>query len=108
MLERLGYTALLAEDGAAGLACYRENASRISLVIVDMNMPGMGGLECVERLSTIDPDIRVVLSTGYSRDTFDLEHYRRNIRGFLQKPFVLQQLSQTLLEALAAEGQAQR
>jgi PAS domain S-box-containing protein len=102
MLAKLGYSVELASGGEHGLELFRRHHKRFDLVIVDMNMPNMDGMACVERLVAIDPEVRIVLSTGYSQqDLGDLLH-SSNIMGFLQKPYLLQELSQLLASLEAA------
>jgi len=63
------------------------------LVILDMIMPKMGGGETFDRLKEIDPDIKVLLSSGYSINGQATEILDRGCSGFIQKPFNIQQLS---------------
>ena len=71
------------------------------LVILDMIMPGMSGGETYDRLKEISPDIRVLLSSGYSIDGQAAEILKRGCSGFIQKPFNIEQLSQKIREILA-------
>jgi CheY-like chemotaxis protein len=96
MLEQLGYRVSVAGDGVEGLARYREQWQDITLVIIDMIMPNMGGLDCLEALRKINPDIKAVLSSGFSRDSIADKINEEHIMGFLQKPFRLQELSDLL------------
>jgi two-component system, cell cycle sensor histidine kinase and response regulator CckA len=100
MLKRLGYTVLSAASGEEALAVYQENRSRINLVLLDMIMPGMSGGELFDRLKTIDPGVIVLLSSGYSLDGQASRIMAQGCRGFIQKPFDLQQLSQKLRQVL--------
>lgn len=104
MLSNLGYQSAFAVDGHDGVNYYREHHQDINLVIVDMSMPNMGGLECIERLIEINPKVKVILSTGYSQDSIPSELEKPNISGFLQKPFRLKELAQMLADILAKEG----
>jgi PAS domain S-box-containing protein len=100
MLHRLGYAVHLAEDGRKGLLYYQTHGDIIDLVIVDMSMPNMGGLECVQHLTRLNPAVKVILATGYSQDSLGDELNRPNFCGFLQKPFLLQDLSELLASCL--------
>lgn len=92
LLGKLGYSVALAEDGRSGLEHYRLQRDRIDLVIVDMNMPNMGGPECVRHLVALDPTVRIIIATGFSQhDMGDLLGIP-NVCGFLQKPFMQQEL----------------
>jgi len=67
-----------------------------ALVILDMIMPDMGGGEAYDRMKEINPNIKVLLSTGYSIDGQAKEILARGCLGFMQKPFNLRDLSQKL------------
>jgi signal transduction histidine kinase/CheY-like chemotaxis protein len=103
MLCPLGYTLLLAENGSAGINLYRERGQEISLVILDMIMPRMGGNEVFHALRTINQNAKVLLYSGYSHNNFAginqlLEH---GAAGFVQKPFTLQDLGTAIRKALS-------
>ena len=93
LLERLGYTVLVAGGGKEAIEMYEKNKDRIELVILDMIMPGMGGGEAFDRLKTINPDIKVLLSSGYSMNGQAGQIMARGCKGFIQKPFNLKDLS---------------
>ena len=93
MLEQLGYQVLLAADGAEALAIYRREGHRFHLVILDMLMPGMGGAETYRQLKEMDPEVRVLLSSGYSLDGEAQQVMAAGARGFIQKPYRLTVLS---------------
>lgn len=100
MLERLGYQPFFACDGVEGLAFYQEHKDNIDLVILDVNMPRMGGLECVEKLVECDPDVLIILATGYSQESIQEKLTHPNVCGFLQKPFKMQEFSRLLASCL--------
>jgi CheY-like chemotaxis protein len=80
---------------------YLEKGKAIDLVILDMIMPGLSGGETFDRFRAINPDIRVLLSSGYSIDGLARRIMDRGCNGFLQKPFRLELLSQKIREVLA-------
>jgi PAS domain S-box-containing protein len=100
MLEKLGYSVLLARSGQEALELYRKERDRIDLVLLDMVMPGLGGGEVFDGLRTVNPHVRVILSSGYSMNGRAAEILDRGCRGFIQKPFDLHELSVRLQEAL--------
>ncbi len=93
MISNLGYSLYTAGSGAEAVKIYRERGAVIDLVILDMVMPGMGGGETFERLKAVDPNVQVILCSGYSAEGNAAEILRRGCRGFLQKPFSLNELS---------------
>ncbi len=100
MLESLGYTVLLAEDGREGVELYRENRALVSLVILDLIMPVLDGVETFAILKALDPDLRVLISSGYSKDDKVEKLLADGARGFIQKPFDLDQLARQVAEML--------
>lgn len=99
MLEALGYRVLAARSGAEALDTYRQNAG-IDLVVLDMIMPDMGGAETFSRLKQIDPEVRVLLSSGYSVDGQASEILDQGCSGFIQKPFSIHELSRKIRDIL--------
>ena len=93
LLQELGYDVLSARSGPEAIELYQQNAAKVDLVIMDMIMPGMGGGETFDRLKKINPDIKVLLSSGYSINGQASKILERGCDGFIQKPFNLIQLS---------------
>ena len=96
LLEELGYTVLSALSGRQALEIFQKNTDKIDLVIMDMIMPGMGGGETFDRLRNINPNIKVLLSSGYSVNGQATKILRRGCNGFIQKPFNLNQLAEKI------------
>jgi two-component system cell cycle sensor histidine kinase/response regulator CckA len=98
MLEMYGYTVLLAADGAAGLELAQNYRHPIQLLMTDILMPKMGGIELAERLSTLRPELKVLYISGYNDSGGSL----RRIAGarYLQKPYGMEDLAHTLRELL--------
>ncbi|MBN2723225.1 MAG: PAS domain S-box protein, partial [Deltaproteobacteria bacterium] len=86
-LERAGYKTFGARDGIEGLEIYKEHQSDISAVLLDMAMPHMNGREVFQELRRINPEVTVVLSSGYNeRDTVN-RFAGKGLAGFIQKPY---------------------
>lgn len=100
MLEKMGYAVFVARAGKEALEIYGSNRDRIDIVILDMIMPHMGGGDVYDRLKEINPEIRVLLSSGYSIDGQATEILNRGCNGFIQKPFDLKDLSERIREVL--------
>ncbi len=100
ILEYMGYKVYAADSGKKGIALYLEKKDEIDLVILDMIMPGISGGETFDRLRKINPNIKVLLSSGYSLTGEAQEIMDRGCNGFLQKPFQLEQLSDKVREML--------
>jgi nitrogen-specific signal transduction histidine kinase/CheY-like chemotaxis protein len=100
ILEKIGYRVLSAKDGEEVLELYRNNKDEIDIVLLDMIMPNMSGGEIYDRLKEINPEIKVLLSSGYSIDGEATEILNRGCDGFIQKPFDIKKLSAKIGEIL--------
>ena len=100
LLEGLGYTVFLANNGIEAIETYKKNWEKIDLVILDMIMPGMSGSDTFDSLKEINPDIKIVLASGYSINGHANEILNRGCVGFIQKPIKMVDLSQKLREIL--------
>jgi PAS domain S-box-containing protein len=98
MLEMYGYTVLLAGDGAAGLELAQNHPGPIQLLMTDILMPKMGGIELAERLSILHPELKVLYTSGYNDSGSSLQ----TVAGarYLQKPYAMEELAHTLRELL--------
>ncbi len=87
MLGAAGYKVLAVEDGQKALEVYRKEKGNISLVILDLIMPKMGGRECLERLLKIDPKVKVLVASGHSANGPTKEAVGSGAVGFISKPY---------------------
>jgi PAS domain S-box-containing protein len=102
LLEKLGYTILVAASGTEALKIFNANRDEVKLVILDMIMPDMSGGETFSRLKAIKPDAKILLSSGYSLNGRASKIMARGCNGFIQKPFNLKQISRKIREILDA------
>jgi len=100
MLETLGYQVLTAPNGKEAIKLFELHQDHIVLVILDMIMPVMGGSETFDKLKSMHPNLKVLLSSGYAVDGQASDILKRGCNGFIQKPFNLEQLSQKTSDAL--------
>lgn len=96
MLIKLGYNVFTAKDGAEALERYKQNQVSIDVIILDMIMPKLNGGETFDRIRVLNPDARVLLSSGYSINGQAQQILNRGCDGFIQKPFSIQSLSQNI------------
>jgi len=92
MLEQLGFEVVTAEDGVAALEIYGREGSRFSLVLLDLTMPRMGGAETFQALREINPDVPVVIASGFSAQEMEAQFEGKELLGFIEKPFTLDTL----------------
>ena len=100
LLEQLGYKVLTTGSGREAIETYEKNKERIDMVLLDMIMPDMSGGETYDKLKEINPDIKVLLASGYSMNGTATGIMDRGCNGFIQKPFKMKELSQKLREIL--------
>ena len=100
MLERSGFTVLTARDGSEGVSTFAAKRDHISLVLLDLTMPSLGGEEAFRAMRQMRPDVRVVLMSGYSRHELAARYGAEGLAGFIQKPFRLEELESCLTSAL--------
>ena len=100
MLEKMGYTVLIAKGGREAIESYKQNQDKVDMVILDMIMPDIGGSETYDKLKEINPGVKVLLSSGYSIDGEATKILERGCNGFIQKPFNMADLSKKIREIL--------
>jgi len=100
LLESMGYRVYAVGSGQEAIAVFMEKRNEIDLVILDMIMPGISGGRTFDRLREINPEIKVLLSSGYSLNGEAETIMDRGCNGFLQKPFHLKKLSSKVREML--------
>ncbi len=100
ILTSLGFEAVLAADGREAVACFREHRDRIDCVILDLTMPYMNGDEAFRELRRIDPEVRVILSSGYQEAEATQCFAGQGLAGFIQKPYQASILADQLRRVL--------
>jgi PAS domain S-box-containing protein len=102
ILAGLGYRVLTARDGQSSLEIYTAQGDQIDMVVLDYVMPGMGGREVYEALRQLDPNVRVLLSSGYSSNNQVAHMLDQGCRGFIQKPYDTARMARKMREILDA------
>lgn len=100
MLTAMGYKVLVASSGKEAVEFYERNKDQIDIIILDMIMPDVSGGDVYDRFKEINPNIRVLLSSGYSISGQANEILERGCDGFIQKPFNMSRLSQGIRKIL--------
>lgn len=108
MLEMLGYEGDFASDGSEAIELYRsalEQGKPYDVVIMDLTVPGgMGGAEAIRKIVEIDPDVKAIVSSGYSDDPVVANYRDYGFRGAMPKPYRIQELSRALWELTTRNG----
>ncbi len=103
ILVRAGYEVITTTNGREALELYKTDADRVSLVILDLIMPEMGGAECLRELMIIDPDAKVLIASGYSADNAMTAELDLSVKGFVWKPYNVKQFLHAVRHALDVE-----
>jgi two-component system cell cycle sensor histidine kinase/response regulator CckA len=103
LLERAGYRVIAVEDGQQALSVIESNVQRIDVLVTDVVMPNMTGAELAERISHSHPGIGIVLLSGYTADTLDLERLMARGASFVNKPVTSVELLRAIREVRAQE-----
>ncbi len=98
MLRRLNCDVVTAENGKEAVDYYSEHGTEVDLVILDMMMPVMGGRDCFRALMAMDPEVKVLLSTGSALEGQAQEIITEGVLGFVQKPYRLEDLGKQVQE----------
>lgn len=104
LLEHFGYAVLTAQDGGEALAVFDRQPEQFRIVILDLTMPDMGGVEVCERLRERRPLIPILLSSGYTVSSLPAELVGQPHTGFLQKPYQASTLIGKVQELIGAEA----
>jgi two-component system, cell cycle sensor histidine kinase and response regulator CckA len=100
ILQAAGYDVILAEDGISGIEIYSAEMERISLVVLDMVMPKISGFETFSRLKTINPDIKVIFSSGFNNERTVQDLLNSGAKGFIQKPYLMSEFTKLIDEVI--------
>jgi CheY-like chemotaxis protein len=98
MLESMGISCIVADDGEKGIQIYKEKKDEVALVILDIEMPGISGDKVYDMLKEINPELKILLTSGYARSYLEAKYFKRKLGGmvFMPKPFQLDQLTHKL------------
>nr|HPM78688.1 response regulator [bacterium] len=100
ILERKGYTVLLGCDGRDGLDVFCREQKNINLVILDLTMPHLSGLEVLQQINLIAPETKVIMSSGYTDQKRADKLRRLGAAGFVAKPYNIKQLAESVRQIL--------
>ncbi len=100
IITQLGYQILIANSSEEAVKIYKANKNRIDLVIMDLIMPGIGGGEAFDLIKSINPQAKIILSSDFSLNGEAKDILYRGARAFLQKPFLINDLSKIIKEVL--------
>ena len=100
LLKSIGYDIIVARSGQEAVNTYKKQVAHVDAIILDMVMPDMSGSETFDALKAINKDAKIILSSGYNLNGIATKIMERGCSAFIQKPFGIDQLSQTLKKVL--------
>ena len=104
MLQRIGFNTLKASNSAEACQVFNDEKEHIDLVVLDVIMPGENGTVTYKRLKRMNPDIRVLISTGYGTDGEIEEIVKDSQNGLIQKPFKFKEFTSKIEAILSIKG----
>jgi two-component system, cell cycle sensor histidine kinase and response regulator CckA len=100
LLEFKGYTVFAVQDGKEAVRVYKQHAKEIALVLTDLGLPGISGKDELKKLREINPDVKVIMTSGYFDPDVKTELLKNGIKGIVQKPYVPGDILRAIREAL--------
>jgi CheY-like chemotaxis protein len=106
ILEGMGFDVLLAADGMEALEVFSTHRDEIDCVVLDLAMPQIDGEETFRKMTMIKPDVRVIISSGYSEQDIARRFHGKSISGLIQKPYRIDKLAVILKKILSGKQDA--
>lgn len=100
LLQGRGYSVITARDGDDAIRQYSSHATEVDLVLTDMGLPRMDGLQVVRNLRALNPSLKIILATGYLQPTIKAEMEKAGVFEYVQKPFSAEQLLRVIRSCL--------
>jgi two-component system cell cycle sensor histidine kinase/response regulator CckA len=100
MLAKFGYNVITAEDGEKAIELYKAKKDNIDLIILDVGMPGMGGQKCLDELLRINPEVKVIICSGYDISGKLKKSLESDISGLIGKPYSLKDMIKKVRKVL--------
>jgi CheY-like chemotaxis protein len=100
LLTELNYSVISCGNGQDAINYFSKNSQIVDVVILDMNMPIMSGVDCLAELRKIRKDVKVIISTGYSMQSKTQKIFVQGVSGFVKKPFKLSELAEEIERVL--------
>ncbi len=101
MFQNLFKETIVASDGQEGLEAYKSNKDKIDVVVSDINMPNMDGLEMSEEIHKIDPQVPIVITTAFTDENYLLKSLELDVSKYVTKPLKVKELAIAITEVVA-------
>lgn len=100
LLLQNGYQVVKAQDGLEALQIYKIHTPKINLVISDLNLPSLGGIELFQKICEFDKSVNFIASSGFDQKNFEEQLLNQGIKAFLPKPYHAETLLKVIKEIL--------
>jgi PAS domain S-box-containing protein len=104
MLKTMGMKCLTAGNGTEGIELFKQNSTQIKLIILDVEMPGISGEKVFHTLKAFNPEMKILIASGYGKEYLETTIFKNKIDHFLPKPFNLEQLSYQISRLLGSNN----
>ncbi len=101
LLQQMGYTVIVAEDGGEAVSLYQQHQDEIDCVLLDIVMPVMNGKEAFEQIRRLNPQAKVIITSGFTRDVSVDQMVAEGAAGYMMKPFNRHYLQKTMNQVMA-------
>ena len=101
MLTQMGFQVLMASDGVEALQVVQDHSQKVRLVLLDLTMPRMDGEETLNALRATNPKLPIILTSGYNDPAACAGEAPRGANGFIQKPYLFDQLREIVRKTLS-------
>ncbi len=103
MLKKMGFDVLTAEDGCEAIEIFKEHQADIVGILLDLTMPHKDGAEAFREIHKLNPDVKVILSSGYNEQAATQQFVGKGLAGFIQKPYVSEGLVKKIIEVMSKD-----
>lgn len=100
VLDNAGYDVILAKDGCEGVNLFKKHHKKIILVLLDLVLPKKQGKDVYIEIKNINPNVNVLLNTGFSKDKKVRELFQMGVKHFIEKPYSLEELATAVDKAI--------
>ena len=107
-LRKRNFQVVEASDGAAAIELLKSDPGEIGVIVLDVTLPGISGADLFDALREIRPEVKVILSTAYSKEMAMLGFGGRDVSGFIRKPYRIDDLESLLRETIGGDGTTSR
>jgi CheY-like chemotaxis protein len=100
ILKTQGYKLFTAKDGIEGIEIYTNHKNEIDLILSDVNLPNLDGLEMFKKIKELNSDVKIIMASGYVEPSLRAEIIKEGVKHFINKPYVANEVLEKIHEVL--------